>query len=173
MSELESRLLTVEKALRFWKKLGSAVLCMGIIAAICGANLDPDGANPDSSKVVESVQAKRIEVVNGAGQVVFSASSDAAGGGAIRLNDENGNCLLIAGRGDFGHAGLTLCGRTDRPAIILRESQEGGGLVQVISKEMVPLVMIGSTEKTDGMIRISSANGAEIRSITPEICRHE
>ena len=128
-------------------------------------NVDRDGVASTRTIATDTLRVHELEVVNAAGHVVFSVSTDAGDAGVMQLSNQNGDPIAIIRRGDFGHPALVLYSRDGSPAVILREGESGAGMLKILSPSLMPLFCAGADDHGDGELMLVSKDGAHMRRI--------
>lgn len=168
MEEMNARLHRLERNAMIWR-LCTGTIVLVVLLELCGTGQSRVSAlavdNPDQK--IDVITAKRLQVVNKKGQVVFSVSTDAAGGGVLELDYANGKKILEARAGDFGLACLAMYSRRGKPTATLRESDHGGGMLKVLSSTMQPVVVVADDENGEGrIVFLSKDGGKKMRQIS-------
>ena len=126
-------------------------------------------ARTENVAIPDRIQARGIEIINKMGQVIFSVSSDANQNGALKLNRANGENFLTSGLGDFGHPALAIGLGDGRPLVILGQSlNKQGGMLQIVSKDRIPVLWATTNEKGEGQLILNEKDGTTVKRIGPQ-----
>ncbi|HRX87307.1 MAG TPA: hypothetical protein P5572_19955, partial [Phycisphaerae bacterium] len=135
------------------------------------AGATPPTPQPGSSGDNTTLRAQRIEVVNAAGQIIFSVGADAAGGGTLALNDANAKPVVQAGRGDFGQSALAICAAGGKASVLLSGEPEGGQML-LISSQLVPRLIVRINDDGESEFVVPSPDGTARRQTVESLMRH-
>ena len=171
MDEVMLRLKRLERHLRIGKSVLLVAVGAYAISEVLKVNAGDIRPNaPTSSPAQDVLRSRRIEVVNARGAVVFSVDTDVVGGGVMELRYGNGKTLLTAGAGDFGEGGLAVCSTEGNPVVLLGPSltkNKAGGMLQIISKNAVPVLFATTDENEEGLLMLLNKDGKTIKKLGP------
>jgi hypothetical protein len=149
LERIEERLNTLERSAGRYRRL-SAVLALALVAIVVSA------AMPGSSDIV---RARRFEVVNDKGNVVFVADADNSGGRlVIRRNANKGGVTLFTN--DLGGAVGILNG--DDKVVVRQGISDKGGLLALTNNAEKLVVLAAANDSSDGAVIVYNRNGRPI-----------
>jgi hypothetical protein len=129
MLSLEERLEKLERSVRRWKRCALAMGAAALVGAGAGAM--------SKAPIPESIQAQRVDVVNGNGTVVASIGQTNEGG-ILRIFGADGKARLAA---DSTADGSSLILASGNKTMVYARGGSQGGLVQVMDPQGRPLLI--------------------------------
>jgi len=167
MQEMCARLSRIERNMRTWRRCTCVIALVLLLALLARETRRTKVlAGEESDRKTDVITAKRLEVINKKGQVVWSVFTDNAGHGVHELKYGNGKTIFTARAGDFEMAALAVYSRRGKPSAILREGFQGGGVLEIISRKMQPVVQVISDENDEGGIILLSHDAKKMKRIT-------
>ncbi len=146
LDRIEERLSSLERSTRRYRLLSLALGAMlGVVITVA--------ALPGPSDIV---RARRFEVVNDKGALVFVADGDASGGRVVlRRNAGKGGVNLFTN--DQGGA-IGLLNAEDK--LLVRQGvSDKGGLIALTNKSEKLVVLAAANDSTDGAVIVYNRNG--------------
>ncbi len=167
MDDLQIRINKLERKVKVFEITLLCLISAGVLATQIGAAADPHKTPGKDAKDIEDViRARKIEVLNKENQIIFSVSTDAINAGVLEVNHQNGKPLFQCRQGDFGLPGLAISTMDGIPVAVLGQNMnKQGGMLQIISKDKVPVLWATINEKAEGQLLILSKDAKTVKTI--------
>lgn len=150
-SVLEHRVARLESQNRSLRRINATVVIAAVVAIGAGMAADEKKGDPIS----DVLRAKRLEVVNPAGDVVWFAESSEEGGRTAVLSKQK----EVAWQADVGEGGggsIAVCNKSGKARWQALATEDGGGTIH-FNNDQKPVMLTGVTE-TGGLFAITNPN---------------
>lgn len=123
-----------------------------------------DGVVESQEAIQEEIRAKRIIIVNDAGQEVVWLSADKDGYGGIVIDNKDGTSVAGMVVSESRRGGVVIYNKSGTLVAIVGAS-EYGGFMGVANKDGNPVADIVANENDNGEIRVYNKSGKETGSL--------
>jgi hypothetical protein len=152
-NNLENRVTSLEKSLRFYQMLLGGVVIITLAFVFSSFN--------NRQSVPEKIVAKAFEVVNDDGKVLASISSY-NGNGAVTTYDKNGNYLVDVVSNTSGFGNINIYDGKGKPTLQLYNVKGGGGALAIKNKDGKDAVMLSLMTSGSGHLSLNSSSGSSL-----------
>jgi hypothetical protein len=149
MTNLETRVASLEKSIRFYQFLLSGIVLIALAFTVTSFK---------NNQVPEKITAKAFEVVDANGKVLVSLSSY-NGNGSVTTYDKNGNYLVDILSNTSGFGNINLYDGKGKTTMQLYNVKGGGGALAIKNKDGKDAVMLSLMTSGSGHISMNNAVG--------------
>lgn len=153
-TNLENRVLQLEKYLRFYQMMFSAVIVAALVIGVMSFT-------GKKQQVPEKIQAKAFEVVDANGKVLINLSSYNSNG-AITTFNKDGNYLVDIVSNTSGFANVNLYDGKGKPTMQLYNVKGGGGALAIKNKDGKDAVMLSLMTSGTGHLSLNNSAGSSL-----------
>ena len=154
-----------------YTKVILTLIAIGLFSLGCGGGVSLEEVNElrqeiaNLQKQVESledtVRTGRLEIVNGDGQTVISASVRPDGNGELAVVNKNGTPAVTASVNANG-ASLSVWNKAFEAGVVLDIDHDGGGSVVVRGGEGKQMISAGADRDTGGFLSVQNKTGEQV-----------
>ena len=94
-----------------------------------------DGNVESQVAIQEEIRARRIVIVNDAGQEVVKLLANDENNGVVVINNKNSNLIAIMGASNDGNEVMGLCNKDENPVASMGANKNDNGEIRVYNKD--------------------------------------